>query len=132
MTERPQNAIASADRLPAQNPSDARNYVLGWANDDAVALSEIPIVVWRADDKWWAGLPGRYTDLKYHEWEITHWTPIDGVTYGEDRTPFMIHVGLDGRPHSATIARYVNLMGDKATTRLIYTWWQEIISDEGA
>lgn len=71
----PAAAVSVLEALPAQ-----RQRVLGWLSCPSVCIYFTPAVVWRTpgvkEDDWWAGLPGRYIDLRRERWNLSHWMPL--------------------------------------------------------
>jgi hypothetical protein len=67
----PPDAKAVADALPAEH-----EHVLAWVSDEDAAIYHFPVVAWRVRDRWWAGVPASYIDLKAKRWAVTHWKAL--------------------------------------------------------
>lgn len=67
----------SADAIPVEQALPPNHKeVLGWVSDEAVAIHHFPTVVRRDGDRYWAGLPGEWIDLRATRWTLTHWRAI--------------------------------------------------------
>lgn len=65
------DAIPVTERLPGN-----RENVVAWVSDEAVSIYHFPVIAWRIDSAWWAGLPGNYIDFARWRWTVTHWKAL--------------------------------------------------------